>query len=449
MRVERQHTDTLLPQASLVDSLAAFNEVLVPLAARGLILRRPRVVGLEAKLDADRRAVRLMQRLRRRYGSGPLRLRVPGRSMALILSTGDVRQVLESSPDPFATANREKRGALSHFQPHGVLISQGRERENRRSFNEAVLDTGMPVHHLADEFVSKVNDESQALLELVVTHELLTWSDFSPAYWRIVRRVVLGDAARDDHETTNVLSRLRADANWSYFKPRRKGLQQVFEQRVRAYVRRAEKGSLAALIAAMPTTGETQPESQVGHWLFAFDAAAMATYRALALLVTHPAAQARARQEIGDQQLIRSHELPFLRASVLEAVRLWPTTPLVVRDTVSETTWNGGVCPAGTALLILSTFFHRDDQTLPYANRFEPAIWLDGRAHDNWSLIPFSAGPGACPGRNLVLLIASSVLAMLLANHQVRLTKPVGLNRRDKLPYTLNPFALRFDMTST
>jgi Cytochrome P450 len=67
------------------------------------------------------------------------------------------------------------------------------------------------------------------------------------------------------------------------------------------------------------------------------------------------------------------------------------------------------VCPAGTALLILSTFFHRDDQTLPYANRFEPDIWLDGRTHDNWSLIPFNAGPGACPGRNLVLLIACDV----------------------------------------
>jgi cytochrome P450 len=333
----------LLPQASFVDSLAAVNEILVPLPARALILRRPRVVALEAKLDADRRAVRLLQRLRRRYGSGPLRLSMPGRSMVLILSTEGVRQVLEGSPDPFATANREKRSALSHFQPHGVLISQGRARENRRSFNEAVLGARMPVHHLADEFVSKVNDESQSLLEMVVTHRLLTWSDFSAAYWRIVRRVVLGDAARDDHETTNVLSRLRADANWSYLKPRRKGLQQVFEQRVRDYLQRAEKGSLAAVIAAMPITGETQPESQVGHWLFAFDAAAMATYRALALLVAHPAAEALARQEISDRQLIREHELPFLRTSVLEAIRLWPTTPLVLRDTVSETIWNGRV----------------------------------------------------------------------------------------------------------
>src|SRR5947208_3467779 len=53
-----------LPRASAADSAAFAADVLMPLAARGVIVRRPRVVGLLDRVDADRRAVRRMQRLR-------------------------------------------------------------------------------------------------------------------------------------------------------------------------------------------------------------------------------------------------------------------------------------------------------------------------------------------------------------------------------------------------
>jgi hypothetical protein len=39
--------------------------------------------------------------------------------------------VLDETPEPFAAATREKRGALEHFQPEGVLISRGAERMDR------------------------------------------------------------------------------------------------------------------------------------------------------------------------------------------------------------------------------------------------------------------------------------------------------------------------------
>jgi hypothetical protein len=122
------------------------------------------VVALAERLDADRRAVRLLQRLTARYGPGPLRLRVPGRSVGLVLSPEDVRRVLSGSPEPFAVANREKRGALSHFQPHGVLVSHGQLRADRRQVNEDVLDTHRPVHRLAKAITAKVLDEARPLL---------------------------------------------------------------------------------------------------------------------------------------------------------------------------------------------------------------------------------------------------------------------------------------------
>src|SRR5437868_5030663 len=95
-------------RASVADTVRVGLSVLAPIVAQGVILRRPRMVALAARLDTDRRAGALLRRLRERYGPAPLRLRVPGRSVVLVLSVADVRKVLAASPEPYAVANREK-----------------------------------------------------------------------------------------------------------------------------------------------------------------------------------------------------------------------------------------------------------------------------------------------------------------------------------------------------
>src|SRR5256885_2345242 len=114
-----------MPTAWARDTARVLSTVLLPIVARGPIVRRARVVALAERLDADRRAGRLLRQLRARYGPAPLRLRVPGRPLALVLSPQDVKSVLLGSPEPYTPANREKVAALVHFQPHGVLISHG------------------------------------------------------------------------------------------------------------------------------------------------------------------------------------------------------------------------------------------------------------------------------------------------------------------------------------
>ncbi|MFL1428086.1 MULTISPECIES: hypothetical protein [unclassified Nocardiopsis] len=91
--------------------------------ARGVIVRRPGGEALAARLDADRRLAALLRELRERYGDRPLPLTVAGRPLVLVLAAEDVRDLLERTPDPFSPGGREKRGALAHFQPHGVLVS--------------------------------------------------------------------------------------------------------------------------------------------------------------------------------------------------------------------------------------------------------------------------------------------------------------------------------------
>ena len=428
-------------RASVRDTVRVGLTVLAPTVARGILARRPRAVTLAEKIDADRRAGRVLQKLRSRYGPGPLQLSVPWRSIALVLSSEDVTRVLTGSPEPFAVANREKRGALAHFQPHGVLVSHGAERADRRRFNEAVLDTDRPVHSSAEAITAKIQDEAGALLGSVT--DTLTWDEFRTAWWRLIRRIVLGDGARDDSELSDLLTRLRMDANWSYFHPRRDVVRHRFKERLREHLRRAEPGSLAEMMAATPQTPQTEAEDQVPQWLFAFEPAGMAAFRALALLASHPGQAQQAYAELKGRDLAQPQDLPFLRACVQESVRLWPTTLAVLRDSTTETRWAGGVLPQGTALVILTSFLQRDDENLPFADAFAPEIWLDGTAQESWAVIPFSAGPAECAGRNLVLLVTSMFLAALLKEHEFRLASGRRLGPGRPLPRTLGPFNLR------
>lgn len=425
------------PSISAPDAARALLTVLLPVAAGGAIARRPRVMGLAQRLDLDTRAVREMQRLHERYGPGPVQV-TPGRRLALVLEPQDVRRVLDGSPRPFATSSREKRGALGHFQPGGVLVSSPEERRHRRPFNEEVLQAGRPVHDHGERMGAVVREEIEVLLGHVDFAGELTWDAFAVAWWRIVRRIVLGDGARDDEQVTEDLQRLRKDANWSYLKPRRTARMRRFLGRVEHYVDRAEPGSLAQLVATTPAHPETRPHEQVPQWLFASDAGAWSSFRALALLTTVPGATARAREELGG-----APDLPFLRACVLESLRLWPTTPLILRDTTEDTTWATGTLPAGSSVVVFAPFFHRDDRRVPEAHRFAPELWLHERTEDDWPLVPFSAGPAMCPGRNVVLLIASTVLGNVVAERDYT-AHGVPLDAQRPVPGSLSPFALRF-----
>jgi cytochrome P450 len=435
--------------ASLGDTARTALNVLAPTLAGGVIARRPNVFGLADRLDADLRAVRHMQQLADRYGPGPVRLPVPGRSFALVLTAEHVHRVLNDSPEPFALANLEKRGALAHFQPHGVLISHGQRRAERRAFNEAVLDTGHQIHRMTEPILAKVREEAEQLAAIVAVSGTLSSDQFVAAWWRVIRRVVLGDAARDDHEISGLLTRLRREANWGYLAPRRAKVYDRFKQRLHGYLHRAEPGSLAGLIADTPTTPDTDPEDQVPQWLFAYDPAGLVTIRALALLATHSQLAEQVHAEIRDADPSAPHQWRGLRASVLESARLWPTTPAVLRDTTTETEWPSGILPAGTGLLIYAPFFHRNDRTLPYAHRFAPEIWLGEQGHGDWPLIPFSDGPGVCPGQNLVLFTASTFLATLLEKHQFALEHAERLDPTNPLPATFSPYRLRFAATGS
>lgn len=431
-----------VPRTSPLDTVRFLATVLAPVVAKGPVVRRHAAAKFAENLDANTSAIAEMVRLHERYGPGPVTFTLPGRRFATVFEPQDVRRVLEGPPDVFTPASREKRGALRHFQPDGLLISDAEQRASRRPFNEAVLETGQSVHSLGSRMVEVVESEIGALLGHVAFTEHLDWPAFSRAWWRVVRRIVLGDAARADNQVTDDLLRLRRDANLSYLKPRRNAVYQRFIGRVQEYVDRAEEGSLAARVAAIPAAPGVEPAQQIPQWLFAFDAGAWATFRALAAVSGSPQLLAEVRSDAA-----ASPELPFTRAVVLESLRLWPTTPLILRDTLVDTTWEERQIPAGTSMVIFAPYFHRDARRVVQADRMAPELWLGEQASEREVFLPFSAGEGRCPGREVLLLTAAHVLSGVASTRTFEEQSGKADDPND-LPGTLSPFHLTFTSTA-
>jgi cytochrome P450 len=435
-----------LPTASAADAARTVAQVLLPTIAKGPIVRRPTMVGLAERFALDERAVRLVEGLRERYAPGPLRLPIPGMPLLLVLDPDHVHRVLDGAPDPFSPASTLKVAALRHFQPHNVLITKDpATREERRRYHEEILEFGNPLHALADRFAGVVWEEATRLL---AGGPRLRWPEFHATWSRVVRRVVFGDGAADDVAITRDIERLRADGNWAFFKPRRDALRRRFLARVGAHLRRAEPGSLAHVMQGVHANERTEPAHQVPQWLFAFDPAGMTTFRTLALLSTHLEQEERARDEIVEARADARHERPFLRACVLESLRLWPTTPLLLRRVVRDVDWAEGRLHEGDEVLIYAPFFHRDRQRLPHADRFTPELFLRAPTRDDGPLIPFSSGPAGCPGQDLVLHTTTTMLAALLDERRWRPTGPQRLDPRAPLPGTLDNYALEFGLVA-
>jgi cytochrome P450 len=430
-------------RASLIDTIGIFSSIMLPTFGKGILVRRPTMVAAAQRLGFDTAAVKTMQRLRRKHGPAPLLLPIPGRPQLLLLNPSDVVDVLNHTPMPFRTDTSEKRAALNHFEPGNVLIADPGRRAVLRPLHEAALSTSNTVHPLVSRFSVVIQEEYRGIASLDARE--ITWALFANAWFRVVRRIVLGDRARDDDDLTKLLNRLRRRANWAFFMQQDRAGRRHLHERLQQYLTQAETGSLASMLSADP---HNQPSSQVAQWLFAFDPAGMTTFRTLALLACHRQFMKRAREEALQGQPPGDARQSFTRRCVLEALRLWPTTPVILRETTEDVSWNGCPIKSSTGLIVFTPFFGRDDETLEFANKMAPEIWERSQndALPELGIIPFSSGPAICPAHNLVPLVACLVIKSMLANKTFSLLAP----KLDpgKLPGTLNHFEIRLGATA-
>ena len=87
------------------------------------------------------------------------------------------------------------------------------------------------------------------------------------------------------------------------------------------------------------------------------------------------------------------------------------------------------------------------DKLLSVADSFTPNIWLAGRAQRYPQLVPFSAGPVECLGRNLVLLSPVRCSRICSPPHTSNCSRRPARIRRNHCPPRLNQLTLDFRMT--
>jgi cytochrome P450 len=450
-----------LPSASIVENARLNSTVIVPNALQGLFRRRRAAVRAATAADVDGWAVGLLSGMRNKHSGGPVWIRVMTDRALLLLTPADVHRALEGSPDPFAPDPDGKRKGMVAFQPDALTISRGEEWRNRRDFTEAVLQTASngtsqfrgltpphahtraPAHRLADRFASVAGEEGAAVAR--ETNGELTWDEWQGAFRRLARRVILGDAAREDEELTNELAAMMDEANG--MPDRTSERYPGFVQRLTRYVDAADEGALVGMFAGAPSDERTKREGQLPHWLFAtHDTLAINCFRALAAILSHPRQRGKVGEELGgldsEPDGSQIEGLAYLGACLQDAMRLWPTTPMLSRVTLSDTDWRGETVPAGTQVLIVNTFLHRDRERVPYADRFLPEAWIDGDAAERWEFNHFSRGPQGCPGTRLALFLGKAMLASLLRPAEVEVTSP--LDPDHPMPHMLDFYSLRF-----
>jgi cytochrome P450 len=124
-------------------------------------------------------------------------------------------------------------------------------------------------------------------------------------------------------------------------------------------------------------------------------------------------------------------------------MRLWPTTPLLARETTRETTLAGEQLEEGTQVMLLNVFNHRDAEHVEDADRCRPERWSDD-THD-YRFNHLSNGSQDCPGGPLVLLLGKAVLAQMLARYSFELERP-KLGSSESLPHSFDFYGARFSV---
>ncbi len=428
-----------LPAASLAESLQVVGLVLVPTVLRGLFSPRPTIIRRLGDLDVDGRAISFLSGLRRKHGGQGVRLL--GGRMVVAWGVDAIREVLDRSADIYASDSGAKGKGMSHFQPDALTLSRGEEWRNRRTFNESVLATSETVHPDATRFLTVVDEEVARLRP-----GGLDFSDWEELFDHITLRVIFGDDSRDDQELTDLLERLMAQGNRLVGLSPNDDYYELYG-RLERKLADPDPGSLVARIEDAPQSDVTRVAHQVPHWMFAMrDTLATNTFRALAMIAATPDTAARARGELEDADLSEPEALgglPYLTGCLSEAMRLWPTTPILARETTRDTELAGAPLDSGTQVLILNTYNHRAPEAVEDPDTFKPDRWTAGVRDYRFNHL--SNGSQDCPGGPLVYLLGKAVLARTLERYDAQLRRP-SLDPSRALPYMLDHYEIRFGL---
>ncbi len=204
-----------------------------------------------------------------------------------------------------------------------------------------------------------------------------------------------------------------------------------------------QRDLLDLLIAARdPETGEPiandEVRDQCATMIFAgYETTARLLFWASYLLTLDHGEQARLRAEVADfppERVATLDDLshwPRLRLVLLEALRLYPAAPILVREPIEDDVIMGEPVRRGVQVYIAPWVLHRHRKHWQHPTAFIPdrfagqsSPWTSGSAY-----LPFGAGPRICIGAVFALAEAQIMLATVLQRYTLAIE-----NKRPVMP---------------
>lgn len=142
---------------------------------------------------------------------------------------------------------------------------------------------------------------------------------------------------------------------------------------------------------------------------------------ALYLLAFAPEQQERAaeeaRSQLGDRAATADDvaSMPFIRAVVDEALRLYPPAGIISRTAQQADTLCGREVRPGDTVMVPIYALHRNRLIWDNPDAFDPDRFMGGAPVDRYAYLPFGDGPRICIGAGFALQEAVIILATLLA----------------------------------
>lgn len=183
---------------------------------------------------------------------------------------------------------------------------------------------------------------------------------------------------------------------------------------------------LTLLLQAGERESALGPEEIVDNILTFIGAGHETTARAMAWMLYLVASDARVRERLEaeidafdnaatpPQRWLDS--LPFTRATIEEAMRLYPPAAFITRRATADIAVNGVVIAAGTTALLSVWLLHRHRTLWSNPDAFDPGRFMPGEREkiDRFQYLPFGLGPRVCIGASFALQEAVIMAVTLL-----------------------------------
>jgi cytochrome P450 len=226
----------------------------------------------------------------------------------------------------------------------------------------------------------------------------------------------------------------------------------------------ADRGDLLSMLLATrdEETGEGMTDRQLRDevmtlMLAGHETTAMTLSWTLYLLSLHPAAR-RALQDEVDRVLAGRPpgtddlpQLPYTRAVIEEAMRLYPPAWAVTRSVTAADEVDGFLIPAGSMTMLSPYATHRDPSLWQNPEGFDPDRFHATQDVDlprpRYAYFPFGGGPHLCIGAGFAMMEAQILLATLVQRLRldlvpglpIELEPLVTLRPRHGIPMTVHP----------